>query len=168
MKSDIKYLEKKIKKSLVKKQFINWNKESIKFLISIYEYPEYDQLYDFNLNLLDNYINWYKKNSYISNQYSLEKMIDLYCLINSNLYRGIYINYDNFIDNISIENKESTFDIFFYGIVALILITIKYLFSFINNQKIEEKKHIIQLQIPLPDNLINNPLIKYFLGNIII
>jgi hypothetical protein len=95
-------------------------------------------------------------------------MIDLYCLINTNLYKGIYINYDNFIDDINTENKESIFGIYFYGILALILITIKYLLSFIYSQKVEEKKHIVQLQIPLPDNLINNPLIKYFLGNIII
>jgi hypothetical protein len=90
------------------------------------------------------------------------------CLINSNLYRGIYINYEKFIDDINNENNECIFNLYFYGILALILITIKYLFSFIYSQKMEEKKHIYELKIPIPDNILNNPLIKYFLGNIII
>jgi len=168
MKIEVEYLEKKIKKKLVKKHFRKWNKESIKYLVSIFEYPKYDKLYNFNLILLDDYINWYKKNSYITDQYSLDKLIDLYCLINSNIYRNIYINYDNLLDDIKTDNKESVFDIYFFGIIILILITIKYLFSIIYGQKREEKKNIFQLQIPIPENIINNPLIKYFLGNIII
>jgi len=168
MKIEVEYLEKKIKKKLVKKHFRKWNKDSIKFLASMFEYPKYDKLYDFNLILLDDYINWYKKNSYITDQYSLDKLIDLYCLINSNIYRNIYTNYDNLLDDIKTDNKESVLDIYFFGIIAVIIITIKYLFSIIYSQKIEEKKNVFQLQIPIPDNIINNPLIKYFLGNIII
>jgi hypothetical protein len=169
MKIETNYLEKKIKKKLVNKKFKKWNKDSIKFLVSIFEYPKYDKLYDFNLNLLDDYINWYKKNTYITDQYPLDKLIDLYCLINCNLYKNININYIDFLEknNNNIPNN-SIFDIYFYALIAFLLIMIKYLFSFEFNQKKEEKKHIFELQIPIPDNILNNPLIKYFLGNIII
>jgi hypothetical protein len=193
---EIKYLEKKIKKNLIKKKFKNWNKESINFLASIYNSSKYHELYDLNLILLDDYISWYKKNNNVTEQYSLEKLIDLYCLINTNIYKNIYIDYkdflmnkidnntenrtdnstnnstnnstDNSTDNKTDNKKETVWDLSFFIIFALLFLILKCISSFIFMEKKEEKKHIFEIKLPIPDNLLNNPLIKYFLGNNII
>jgi hypothetical protein len=42
---------------------------------------------------------------------------------------------------------------------------LKYILYFFQFRKKEEKKHIFELKIPIPDNFINNSLIKLFLGD---
>ena len=165
---ELEYLEKKIKKNLVKKNFRKWNKKSIHFLVSIYENEKYKEFYDFNLILLDDYIIWYKKNSYINDQYSLDKLIDLYCLISNNVYKNIYTNYIPFLEDRELTKKDSFWDIYFFAIFAIILLIIKCFSNLLLNKKIEEKKQLLELQIPIPEDILKNPLIKYFLGNIII
>jgi hypothetical protein len=170
MKTELKYLEKKIKKKLIKKNFSKWNKESICLLISIFENSKYKELYDLNLILFDDYINWYKKNTYISDQYSLEKLIDLYCLIKTNTYKNIYISYDKFLENKEEDSKINSFwDIYFYAIFAIIIIFVKFFtYLMFYRKKEEEKNKIFELQIPIPQDILNNPLIKYFIGNNVI
>lgn len=161
-------LEKKIKKKLVNKKFNKWNKKSILFLVSIFENPKNNKWFDNILVIFDEYIRWYKENNYITDQYSLPVLIDLYCLINTNLYKGISMNYIDYLDKKPISENDSIFDIYFYLLIACIFIIIKFIFSLDIYSKKEEKKNIFELQIPIPENIINNPLIKYFLGNIII
>jgi len=88
------YIEKKIKDQLINKEFKLWDKESIDFLLSIFEYEKYNMFYNINLMLLDDYIKWYTKNiNETSNNYSLENLKYIFCLINTNIYNNVHYNY---------------------------------------------------------------------------
>ena len=97
---EIEYIYKKIKDNLINIEFKNWTKESIHFLVSIFEFKKYDSLYDLNLLLLNDYINWQKKSDISTrnrkknnNIYNLDKLMNIYCIINENIYYGEYCNY---------------------------------------------------------------------------
>jgi hypothetical protein len=190
-----KYIEKKIKDQLINKDFKLWDKESIDFLLSIFEYEKYNMFYNINLMLLDDYIKWYSKNNHEnSNNYSVPNLKYIYCLINEDIYHNVHYNYIKTLNNL--DNKNNTFDIFgifgifginclqnlfnyiitllgdsnfcsiTFGIIATIIyIFLNYITSLFKFEKKEEKRHIFELKIPIPDNLINNSLIKLFLGD---
>jgi hypothetical protein len=82
---EIEYIEKKIRDNLINKDFEEWNRESIDFLLSIYS-NQYQSFYKINLLLLEDYIRWYSKNKdkEIDN-YSLENIQFQYNLINKKL-----------------------------------------------------------------------------------
>lgn len=175
------FIQNKIKNELVNKNFENWTKDSINFLASIFEYPKYNSFYDVNIMLLDDYIKWYKKtdnSKKINNNdtYPLNTLMLLYCLINRDVYHNEHYNYNNTLNNSKeivysltdmLQNILNTnFFSFSSGLFLTILyIIIKYILSFFSFKKREEKRHIFELKIPLPENLINNPLVKMLLGN---
>ena len=99
--NDLDYLEKEIKNNLINKDFIDWNKDSIYLLLSVYEHKdhEYKDFQKTNLILLDRYISWYKKvqhkiiiNSY--EQYALEDLEYISSLIK---YDDIPQNYNKIL-----------------------------------------------------------------------
>ena len=99
--NDLDYLEKEIKNNLINKDFIDWNKDSIYLLLSVYEHKdaEYKDFQKTNLILLDRYISWYKKvqhkiiiNSY--EQYGLEDLEYISSLIK---YDDIPQNYNKIL-----------------------------------------------------------------------
>lgn len=183
------YIEKKIKDQLINKEFKLWDKESIDFLLYIFEYEKYNMFYNVNLMLLDDYIKWYTKNiNETPNNYSLENLKYIFCLINADIYNNVHYNYIKTLNNL--DNKMNVFDIFdifniqslfsyivsiltdtnfcsvTFGIIVTILyIIINFIIKIFTYEKIEEKKHIFEIKIPIPDNLINNSLIKLFLGD---
>lgn len=174
---EVEYIQNKIKNELVNKDFEDWTKDSINFLASIFEFPKYKALYDVNIILLNDYIKWYKKiNNTNKEMYSLNILTMLYCLINRDLYHNENHNYNNTLNNSKdivfsltdmLQNILNTnFFSFSSGIFLTILyVIIKYILSFFSFEKREEKRHIFELKIPIPENLINNPLIKMFLEN---
>ena len=106
-----KYIQKRIKRELLKKDFNEWNKESIQFLVSVYKYDKYKKFYESNLLLLDNFIKWYKKNKIID-MFSLDKLIQLSCIIKEDLLYEK--NYDyNFV----LYNTVKSFDNFFFQLL---------------------------------------------------
>jgi len=139
--------------------------------------------------LLDDYIKWYTKNiNEISNNYPLENLKYIFCLINENIYNNVHCNYIKILNNL--ENEINVFNIFnifniqslfnymismlrdtnfcsvTFGIIVTILyIIFNYIIKLFKYEKIEEKKNIFEIKIPIPDNLINNSLIKLFLGD---
>jgi hypothetical protein len=103
------YIDKKIKTELVEKDFHKWNKESIIFLVSIFEYKKLNSFYDFNLILLNDYIKWYK--NYLNNDtknnidmYNLESLINLYSLIKHDIRNEQNYNYEDILDENIQEN----------------------------------------------------------------
>jgi len=180
------YIEKKIKDQLINKEFKLWDKESIDFLLSIFEYEKYNMFYNINLMLLDDYIKWYTKNiNEISNNYSLKNLKYIYCIINEDIYNNVHYNYiktlnnlDNTMNILDTFNLQSLFNyivsiltntnfcsITFGIIVTILYIIFNYIIKVFTYEKIEEKKNIFEIKIPIPDNLINNSLIKLFLGD---
>lgn len=168
------YIQKKIKDKLINTEFKNWNKESINFLISIFEFEKYSALYSVNLMLLNDYIDWYKINTDNNiGMYELDKLMNIYCIINEDIYYNVHYNYVNIINNTKSLLPFNLSELFKYlsecnfftlsgGIfLTVIFIIFKYILNFFS-QKREEKKNIYELKIPLPDNLISNTLIKLF------
>lgn len=178
---EIEYIEKKIKNELIDKDFNDWNKESILFLSSIFEFKKYSKLYDLNLILLNDYIKWYQKkfdnNETIEKMYNIELLKKLYNLIKEDIHYNENYNYESFLNENKIEPKKNHCLIFDYILsnnycslsiglmMTIIYIIMKYILSLFCEKK-EEKKHIFELKIPIPDNLINNSLIKLFLDKL--
>jgi hypothetical protein len=80
------YLEKKIKSELVNKDFKEWCKESIEFLVSVFQFESCNSFFTINLLLLKDYISWSKKN----NNDDKEEKNDIYDLETlTNLYKTI-------------------------------------------------------------------------------
>jgi hypothetical protein len=81
---EIEYIEKKIRDNLINKDFEEWNKESIDFLLSIFS-NNYQSFYKINLLLLEDYIRWYSRKNIEIDNYSLEDIQFQYNLINKKL-----------------------------------------------------------------------------------
>jgi hypothetical protein len=180
---DKEYIEKKIKTELVNKDFELWDKDSINFLVSIFEFEKYGEYYNINLMLLNDYIIWYKKNNcqnaiHNQNMYTLKELMNIYCIINEDIYHNVHYNYINILNknknyNYICDDFTSQFNILinnnlFFMIVGTMLtifyIILRYILFFIPFKKNEEKKNIYEIKIPLPDNFINNNLLKFFIG----
>lgn len=192
---ELKYIKNKIKRELLKKSFEDWNKESIIFLVYIFNNIKYSIFYEINLLLLDDYIKWYQKNNNLNDMYTVDKLIKLYCLIKEDLYYEktndytYFLNEDTHIDKEEVTKEEvskeelSLNDFYLYFInqkfcslsialmISIIYIIFKYIYIIFNRinrinriNKIEEKKNF-ELKIPIPEDIMNNPLIKYFLEN---
>ena len=176
-------IQQKIKKDLINKEFKDWDKTSINFLISIFEFEKYNSIYNVNLLLLNDYIRWYKKTYNGENNekmYKIENLEYIYCLINSQIYYGLTEDYIKILNKIEenpyyyniLDKIKYIYDIFYTNIGFVILfciIIIKYIITniyiFLKKEEKIEQRHIFEIKIPIPDNLINNPLIKYFLEN---
>jgi len=158
---DIEYIENRIKAELLNKPFEAWNYNTIDFLIYIYDFEQYNQYYNMNLLLLEDYINWYQEqSSEISNKtYSLEKLLDLKNEIKKNLNVSNY--YKNFLNN----NKEKIYNTIFDNIYFLFIIIVMIIFlivkSFLSCIFIEKKK-----EPQIMDNINPKSLIKLLLDNI--
>ena len=178
---DKEYIEKKIKDELVNKDFELWDKDSINFLVSIFEFQKYSEYYNINLMLLNDYISWYKKNNchnpiHNQNMYNLKDLMNIYCIINEDIYHNVHYNYVNILNknySYSYNDLTSQFNILlnnnlFFLIIGTILtifyIILKYILFFLPLKKREEKTHIYEIKIPLPDNFITNNLLKFFVG----
>ena len=179
------YIEKKIKEQLINKDFKLWDKESIDFLLSIFENEKYNMFYNVNLMLLNDYIQWYSKNDNVNekcNNYSLENLKYIYCLVNEDIFNNVHYNYIKTLNNL--ENKviesykftlfenllnilnDKNFCSLTIGIIATIIyIIFNFIIKIFTLEKKNEKRHIFEIKIPIPDNLINNSLIKFFLDN---
>lgn len=188
---ELEYIKNKIKKELLKKKFKNWDKDTIIFLIYVFNNLKYSEFYEVNLLLLDDYIKWYQKNNTLNDMYTIDKLIKLYCLIKEDLYYEktndyIYFLNDDF-DKEEVIKKElykeelSLNDFYLYFInqkfcslsialmISIIYIFLKYIYILFFNKinlidKIEEKKKY-ELKIPIPEDIMSNPLVKYFLEN---
>jgi len=182
---EIAYLENKIKNELLNKEFKDWNKESIVTLVSVFQYCQCKQLYTINLILLDDYIKWIKKNteSNITNQYSLEKLVELQKLINSDLYNNQNYNYEYYLEheeslekNEKIEKIEKedvcpiynncSFYTLFIGLFLVMYLIFSNLSFCFSSRKVEIARHDNELKLPLPEDLMGNPLIKLLLQKI--
>lgn len=168
-----KYIQKRIKKELLKKDFNEWNKESIQLLISVYKYDKYKKFYESNLLLLDNFIKWYKKNK-IVDMFSLDKLIQLSCIIKEDLLYEKNYDYNFVLYNTVKSFDNDTTELFFKYIsyfiyndtfyslgTGLFFVIIYSLIKYFSKKEKEEKK--LDFQIPIPENIMNNPLIKQFL-----
>jgi len=95
-------IKKKIKKELVDKDFIMWNKDSIKFLISIFSNDDYKDLYNDKLELFHKNIIWLKDNKFnkfdFKNRYSYDILVELLVLIKKDLYYDKKYNYISELD----------------------------------------------------------------------
>jgi hypothetical protein len=76
---------------------------------------------------------------------------------NNSLHNDLNIQFSYLINN-------NLFFIIIGIFLTIFYITIKYILYFFQFKKRDEKKHIYEIKIPIPDNFINNSLIKLFLG----
>ena len=206
------YMKEKIKNELTDKEFNNWTKDSIDFIISIFEFEENNDLYSDNLTLLDSFIRWYELNifSFKNEMYPLYKLKNIYCKINEDIYYKRHNNYIRIMNNSNRFFKLSTCDLMcdelfqnvellkypklcflMIGIcIIIIFIILKYILLTLFYKRMEEKKYIFELKIPLfkdpvistnvspqiidkiakyiPNNLLDNPLIKLILGKVLV
>lgn len=186
MNIEIEYIEKKIRDQLINKNFKLWDKESINFLISIFD-KDYKSLYNINLILLNDYIDWYLKNIKNNyNMYSIDNLEYIYNLIKENTINNIKNKdtYLNILENLDKEKNEKNinelnccfiydtidnfknyinidiFNFLFTIIFIIFIILFRYLMLLFTQNK--EKKYILELNIPISDKLINNPITKLF------
>jgi hypothetical protein len=169
----IDYIEKKIKKNLINKKFKKWDKDTIDYMITIYEINYFSNIRIHIYLLLNDYINWLNKNNKTNiNIYNINDLINLKKKMENNIDK-ISLDYnkdDLLIQNIN-DNEEYTFDniIIFLTIFILCLFLYEILKkNFYSNNKIDKNNHYI-----FPTNnifnkdLLENPIIKtvfnYFL-----
>jgi len=104
------FLKDDIEERLVKVNFEDWDKYSISFLVSIFQYKQYEEFYEGNLSLLKKYIDWARNNQdkvYGKNMYKYDTLVKIYHMINDDLFYNR--KYDHRIDLNNLEMK----DIFF-------------------------------------------------------
>ena len=190
MNIEIEYIEKKIRDQLINKNFKLWDRESINFLISIFDKDNYKSLYNINLILLNDYIDWYLKNikNNYYNMYSFNNLEYIYNLIKENTINNIESKdtYLNILENLDKEKNEKniinndidccflyyiidnfknyinidTFNFLLSTIFIIFIILFRYLILLFTKNK--EKKYILEVNIPISDKLINNPITKLF------
>lgn len=175
---EIEYSKKKIKNQLLNKEFNKWNKDSIITLTSIFQYSQCEELYTINLMLLDDYIKWYEtcKDALLLNQYSLKKLIDLQKLIKDDLYHNEHYNYESYLNeevNIKNDYKEEyslindySFYTLFMGIFLVMYLIFSNLSCCFSNKRVEIQRSDHELKLPLPEDLMSNPLIKLLLQKV--
>ena len=149
-------IKKKIKKELIDKDFIMWNKDSIKFLISIFSNDDYKDLYNDNLELFHKYIIWLKDNKFnkfnFKNRYSYDILVELLVLIKKDLYYDKKYNYISELDIIEkFYNPKKIYDyninylcndfiyFIFIGFILLYFF-IKFLCNFFINNYLKNSK----------------------------
>lgn len=144
---EIKYAKNKIKNELIKKDFKQWNKDSIILLVSIFQYNQCKELFTINLMLLDDYIKWYCKyeNFELLDQYNIDILVNLQKLIKDDLYHNENYNYEiylNQIEKIPVQQKKDDNDNFYgFGMVFIIMIALFIFHYMCSFSKIEIKKH---------------------------
>ena len=162
---NIEDLQEKIKIELKDIDFKNWNKNSIDFLISIFESDKYNSLYNDNLILLNDYIEWYRNNS-VQDMYNFNNINKIYFLIKEDIKVNIRDNYVNLLHNIE-NNKINTYDYYskynisydnmFTILIFLIFLNLLYLIRNIYNTfYIKKPVYLFELKIPLSENITNN------------
>lgn len=103
------YLEKKIKDDLINKDFKDWCKDSVDFLVSVYQFEKCNSFFTINLLLLKDYISWLKKNNIETNDnvYTLDTLNKLYTTIKKNIQNNKFENYEDILtDKVSPESVE--------------------------------------------------------------
>ena len=155
--------EKKIKRKLINKNFKKWNEKSIKFLLKIFENNKNELYFDLLLILFDDYIKWC-----LNNEMESEKLIEIYLLIKKNIYFKKTENYSNIYLDEKYEKNDNFYNNFFYLTIGLIFLFIYSIIQYINSlinykdNKYENRK-IFELNIPVPENILNNDFLKNFL-----
>jgi hypothetical protein len=183
---EIEYHKKKIKNELLDLDFSAWTKESIITLVSVFQYSQCKELYTISLMILDDYLKWYKNNKdyYSSKQYSLEKLIDLQKLIKDDLFHNQHYNYESYLDEelkmknpMENSNKDYNYEEYslyndygfytlFIGIFLVMYIIFGNLSWCFSSRKVEIAKSDNELKLPLPEDLVSNPLIKLLLQKV--
>ncbi len=173
---EIEYSKKKIRDELLNKEFDEWNKDSIITLISIFQYSQCKELYTISLMLLDDYIKWYNNTKELLDQYPVKKLIDLQKLIKDDLYHNEHYNYESYLNeevNIKNEYKEEYSCYNDYGLYSLfigIFLVMYLIFSNLSycfvNKRVEIVRNDHELKLPLPEDLMSNPLIKLLLQKV--
>ena len=120
---------------IINNEYHKWDRDTINCILEIFEHKRYNKLYNINLNILNNYIEWYKKN-YLDNMYKLENLMQIYCYINEDIYFNRNYNYIKILNDMEIKDNDveifnlcDSFDIFNI-MVALILVIIYIIFRF--------------------------------------
>lgn len=172
-----------IKTKLIDTDFEQWDKYNIIFLVSIFQYKQYEDLYEGNLNLLKRYIDWARNNQdkvVGKNMYSYDTLVQVYHIINDDLFYDKKMDYK--IDLESIESKYSyknkyyagnkdcglylydTWFIFF-GIFLIVFLIVFSMISFIKNmllsiykKTIMNKVYDVPLNIPIYKKTLNSSL----------
>jgi len=173
---ELEFIEKKVKDELINKPFREWNKESIHFLLRIFESPVYHSFTTINLILLNDYILWKEKNEPIKcmesqyleeEMYSLEHLQKIYSIVNENIANQRYYNYVHMLSQFkktSVNDNGFFFSDFimdnlFSIIGGIILMTLYIISKFVirntilqklnTGYNLESSMHPVFFQIPI-------------------
>jgi hypothetical protein len=147
---EIEYIEKKIKDELINKPFREWNKDSIDFLLRVFESSIYYSFTTINLILFKDYISWKEKNTPIQcmesiyldeEMYSLEDLKKIYSIINENIANNRYYNYVYMIQQFKKKEVKGDYlycDIILDNLFAIIAGIIFIIFYFIFKKSLLE------------------------------
>ena len=180
------FLKNNIEKNFINKNFEEWNKHTIDYLVMLISINKFCKYHDILFLLLNDYIIWYNNNNEIKKNdklYSIDELnkikSDLYLIlynaesilkndnikdeniITSSNQERVYIN--DFGDDDIIINNYFTLDNLLYVIFFIIgMIILKYLFLILNNNptKNEYKINDIPFKNPITNNfdLLNNAI----------
>jgi hypothetical protein len=169
---ELEFIEKKVKDELINKPFREWNKESIHFLLRIFESPVYHSFTTINLILLNDYILWKEKNEPIQcmesqyleeEMYSLEHLQKIYSIVNENIANQRYYNYVHMLSQFKKTTSSDTgfffsdfiMDNIFSIIGGIILMTLYIISKFVIRNSILQRYNLesstqpIFFQIPI-------------------
>lgn len=148
-------IKDEINEKLINTEFELWDKYSIIFLVSIFEFKEYSELYEGNLELLKKYILWARDNQdkvIGKNMYKYYTLVKIYHMINDDIFYDRHFDYkvdlnnteskysNNEYEDIGLYVCGGSFIIFgMFFVILFIILSIKNFFlltykkSFINN-----------------------------------
>jgi len=163
-------IKDEIQTKLIDTDFEQWDKYSIIFLVSIFQYNQYEELYEGNLNLLKRYIDWARNNQDKvagKNMYSYYTLVQIYHIINDDGFYDRKMDYKIDLESIELKytnkNKYCTEDIglylcgsgfIFIGIFFIVFLIVFSIILFIKNILISVyKKSIIKNDYEVPLNI---------------
>ena len=183
---NIDYVKNYIKKNLINNDFENWTKDHIYFLLYIFENSYYKEFNTVCIYVLGNYIDWCITNHILNTPFHINNLKYIYCLINNDIVLGTTQKYKDIL-------YKKQYKPFYYELLDIIKCLMDFIFTdfglgilfiigllffrlffkifwfrpfFEIGFNYPEKKHIFELNVPLPDKFINNKFVQFIIDKL--
>jgi len=106
-------IKDEINEKLINTEFELWDKYSILFLVSIFEFKEYNELYEGNLALLKKYILWARDNQdkvIGKNMYKYYTLVKIYHVINDDIFYNRHFDYKIDLNNTELKYCNNEYE----------------------------------------------------------
>jgi hypothetical protein len=162
-------IKDEINEKLINTKFELWDKYSILFLVSIFEFKEYQELYEENLALLKKYILWARDNQdkvIGKNMYKYYTLVKIYHIINDDIFYDRHFDYKVDLNNTELKYCNNDYEdiglyvcgggFIMFGVFFVILFIILSIKNFL---LLTYKKSFIN-NIPVYTPPLNIPILK--------